>query len=332
MIRALLEARRLLQAATLAFATLAVGCVAATPPPAPWAPSHVPMPVHKVGPHSYYVQGVPAEASRDNEGFIANAGFVITSDGVVVFDTLGSPALADQLIGEIRKRTRQPIKLVIISHDHADHFYGIPAFRRIGAKVWTDTRAHIYLTSAAAQERLAQRKALLGPWLGPDFTLPRPDRWLDHDTSFDMGGVHFQLKHLGPAHSPEDLAMLVEPDGVLYSGDVVYEGRVPFIGHADTKQWLKAIDRLLAIPARVMVPGHGPASTHPRRDAQLTRDYLTFLRKQMGQAVENFESFEQAYREIDWSQFKAEPTFGVANRRNAYNVYLEMEQEMLDTK
>ena len=79
-----------------------------------------------------------------------------------------------------------------------------------------------------------------------------------------------------------------------------------------------------------MVPGHGKASWHPRRDAQLTRDYLTFLRQQMGKAVANFESFDQAYNEVDWSRFRAEPTFGVANKRNAYNVYLEMEQESLE--
>jgi glyoxylase-like metal-dependent hydrolase (beta-lactamase superfamily II) len=296
---------------------------------APWAKSDMHMTVHQVGPHSYYVNGLLEEASRANEGFIANAGFVITSDGVVVFDSLGSPALADQLIAEIRKRTDQPIRRVIISHFHADHFYGIPAFRRIGAKIWVDTHAHAYLYSQAAVERLNERKQLIGPWLGPNFTLPQPDRWLDKPEDFEMGSVHFSLRHVGPAHSPEDLAMLVEPDGVLYSGDVVYSGRVPFIGDADTRQWLLAIDRLLAMPARVMVPGHGQASFDPRRDSRLTRDYLIFLRAQMGKAVSNFVPFEKAYGKVDWSQFKTEPAFGAANRRNAYNVYLEMEQESL---
>lgn len=297
--------------------------------PAPWAPSAMPMTVHQIGPHSYYVEGRLEEATRANEGFIANAGFVITRDGVVVFDTLGSPALADRLIAEIRKRTDQPIRRVIISHYHADHFYGIPAFRRIGAKIWVDTRVHAYLNSAAAAERLQQRKQLIGRWLGADFVLPLPDRWLDKPESFDMGGVHFSLRHIGPAHSPEDLVMLVEPDGVLYSGDVVYAGRVPFVGDADTRLWLQAIDRLLDIPARVMVPGHGAASFHPRRDAQMTRDYLVFLRQQMGSAVKNFTTFDDAYRKVDWSKFNAEPTFNAANRRNAYNVFLQMEQESL---
>ncbi len=305
------------------------GLAAASVASPPWAKSDMRMTVHQVGPHSYYVEGLLEEASRANEGFISNAGFVITSDGVVVFDSLGSPALADQLIAEIRKRTDQPIRRVIISHFHADHFYGIPAFRRIGAKIWVDSRAHAYLNSRAAVERLDERKQLIGPWLGPNFSLPRPDRWLDKPEEFEMGGVHFSLRHVGPAHSPEDLAMLVEPDSVLYSGDVVYSGRVPFIGEADTKQWLLAIDRLLEMPARVMVPGHGPASLDPKRDSQMTRDYLIFLRAQMGKAARNLVPFKEAYGKVDWSRFKAEPAFDAANRRNAYNVYLEMEQESL---
>ncbi len=312
---------------------LQLACAAPPPAsssaPAPWQPSDMSMPVHQVGPHSYYVEGLLEEASRANEGFIANAGFVITGKGVVVFDALGSPALADRLIEEIRKHTDQPIRRVIISHYHADHFYGIPAFRRIGAEIWADTRAHAYLNSAAATERIAQREEIIGPWLGPDFKLPLPDRWLDQPEKFVMGDVHFSLRHLGPAHSDEDLVMLVEPDGVLYSGDIVYAGRVPFIGDADTALWLTAIDRLLAIPARVMVPGHGPASLHPQKDARMTRDYLKFLREQMGAAVQNFESFDQAYQKVDWSRFSAEPTFDAANRRNAYNVFLQMEQESL---
>lgn len=297
--------------------------------PAPWATSHMPMVVHQVGPHSYYVAGRLEEASRSNEGFIANAGFVITGKGVVVFDTLGSPALADELIAVIRKHTSQPIRRVIISHYHADHFYGIPAFKRIGAEVWADTHAQEYLRSPAATERLHEREQTIGPWLGPGFRLPLPDRWLDAPQQFTMGEVTFSLKHVGPAHSPEDTVMLVEPDGVLFSGDVVYAGRVPFVGESDTRAWLAAIDQLLRIPARIMVPGHGPASDHPQTDTRLTRDYLQFLRTQMGAAVRDFTPFDEAYDKVDWSRFKAEPTFDVANRRNAYNVYLEMEQELL---
>lgn len=295
-----------------------------------WAATDIPMPVHQVGPRCYYVEGHLEEATQENQGFIANAGFVVTGDGVVVFDTLGSPALADRLIQEIRKRTSQPIKLVIISHYHADHFYGIPAFHAIGVEVWANALAKQYLSSPAAAQRLAERRGLIGKYLGPDFKLPLADRWLDDNTkTIHMGDVTLSRHHLGPAHTPEDEGILVQPDGVIYSGDVVYRGRVPYIAHEDTKEWLTAIDRLLTLKFSVMVPGHGPASFHPREDAQFTRSYLQFLRQQMGSAVRNWESFDDAYSKVDWSRFKAEPTFDAANRQNAYEVFLEMEKESL---
>ncbi len=289
----------------------------------------VPMPVVQVGPHCWYVEGRLEDATRENQGFMSNAGFVVTSDGVVVFDALGSPALADRLVEIIRAHTDQPLRRVIISHYHADHFYGIAALRAAGAEIWVHERAREYLHSEAAARRYEERRVTLAPWLGADFRLPEPDRWLGADETFELGGLRFSLRHVGPGHAPEDLALLVEPDGVLFSGDTVYSGRVPYVGDADTRAWLGAIERLLAMPARVLVPGHGPASLHPRQDLQLTHDYLKFLRAEMGRAVAEFVPFAEAYARIDWSRFAAMPTFDAANQGNAFNVYLQMEQEAL---
>jgi glyoxylase-like metal-dependent hydrolase (beta-lactamase superfamily II) len=284
----------------------------------------------QVGPHSWYVQGVLEDASQANQGFMSNAGFVITPAGVVVFDALGSPALAERLLAEIGRHTEQPVRRVIISHYHADHFYGIPALRAAGAEIWAPAAARQYLHSEAAARRLAERRGTLGPWLGEDFTLPLPDRWVTGDESFELGGVRFALTHIGPGHAPEDWVMKVEPDQVLFAGDTVYAGRVPFVGEADTGAWLRAIERLLAIPAQVLVPGHGPASHQPRIDLTLTRDYLAFLRTEMARAVADFLSFEEAYARIDWRRFAHLPTFDAANRGNAYNVFLQMEQAALE--
>jgi hypothetical protein len=75
------------------------------------------------------------------------------------------------------------------------------------------------------------------------------------------------------------------------------------------------------------VPGHGPLSHEARKDMQLTRDYLVYLRESMGKAAQNLEPFEEAYQNTDWSQFEHLPLFRVANRMNAYNTYLLLEQE-----
>lgn len=283
----------------------------------------------RVGAHSWYVQGLPGAASTANQGFMSNAGFVVTKEGVVVFDALGTPALARQLIAEIRKRTPLPIRRVIVSHWHADHYYGLREFKAAGAEIWAHAAARPVLGSAAAAERLAQRRASLAPWLGDDFQVAAPDLWLSGDTDFSLGGLTFRVRHVGPAHSPEDLALFVDNDGVLFSGDLVFKGRVPFVGEADSRAWLAALDRLLALKPRLMVPGHGAASRAPQNDLALTRDYLIDLRAKMGRAVADFVPFDAAFAAADWSRWSALPAYAEAHRRNAYNTYLLMEREAL---
>jgi glyoxylase-like metal-dependent hydrolase (beta-lactamase superfamily II) len=155
------------------------------------------------------------------------------------------------------------------------------------------------------------------------------DRWLERDESFTLGGVRFDLHHLGPAHSPEDLIVVVPAEGVIFSGDILFAGRIPFVGEADSRQWLDRIDRLLALKPVLMVTGHGQVSREPAKDLALTRDYLVFLRAAMGKAVEDFVPFEEAYAKTDWTRFARVPAFDVANRINAYGTYLLMEKELL---
>lgn len=283
----------------------------------------------RVGPHSWYVKGQSGAASRANQGFMSNAGFVVTSEGVVVFDSLGTPALARKMIAEIRKVTKRPIRRVIVSHWHADHYYGLSEFKQRGAEIWAHEAAKSVLGSDAAADRLAQRRDILGAWIDADFRAVPADVWLSGDMDFQMGGLTFRIRHVGPAHAPDDVVMFIEEDRVLFSGDVVFKGRVPFVGEADSKAWLAALDRLLAFDPRAMVPGHGAASRTPRTDLTLTRDYLTDLRTKMGHAVADFVPFEAAYAAADWTRWKGLPAYREAHRRNAYNTYLRMEQESL---
>jgi glyoxylase-like metal-dependent hydrolase (beta-lactamase superfamily II) len=181
----------------------------------------------------------------------------------------------------------------------------------------------------AAQLRFEQRKQELFPWVNEDTRFVEPDKYLIGDADFELGGVHFSIRHVGPAHSAEDLAMLVREDGVLYAGDLVFKGRVPFVGDADSKAWLASLDKLTAMKPRVLVPGHGAVSRAPAKDLALTRDYLTYLRSEIGKAVAKLEPFDEAYARIDWSRFSKLPAFEAANRPNAYNTYLLMERESL---
>jgi len=281
----------------------------------------------QVSPSAWYVQGESALGSTANRNFISNAGFIETASGVVVIDALGSPALARELIAEIRRRTGKPVTHVILTHYHADHIYGLQEFKRAGATIIAHRGGLEYLHSETAQSRLAASRAELAPWIDADTTLVPADEWIDGPRDLVIGGVKLLLQPVGPAHTPEDLVVFLPAEGVLFAGDLVFRGRIPFVGQADSRHWVAALDTVLAFDAKAIVPGHGPMSTSAREDLQLTRDYLAYLRQTMGQAAREMEPFEDAYRRTDWSRFERLPLFRAANRMNAYNTYLLMEQE-----
>ena len=275
----------------------------------------------------WFVQGEAALGSSANRNFISNSGFVITNDGVVVIDALGSPALGKELIEAIRRLTEQPIRLVIVTHYHADHVYGLQEFKAIGATIVAHPEGREYLNSETAQRRLEASRRELFPWIDESTRLVSADRWLEADeTTLRVGSFDFVIRHVGPAHTPEDLVVFVPKVGVLFTGDLVFRGRIPFVGQADSQNWITSLGRLIDFRPKVMVPGHGPVSDAPLADLELTRDYLVYLRKSMREAAENLEPFEDAYAKADWSRFEKMPLFGAANRMNAYNTYLLMER------
>ena len=291
------------------------------------APAAPEMTAHQVSPSAWYVEGLSALGTPANQNFISNAGFVITPAGVVVIDALGSPALAQRLLAEIRKHTDQPVTHVILTHYHADHIYGLQAFKAAGAKILAHEAAREYLNSDTARLRLEASRKDLAPWIDEDTRLVPADEWLAGDAELVVGGVRLQIRHVGPAHTPEDLVVYLPQEKVLFAGDLVFRGRIPFVGQADSGHWIKALDTLLAFDTGVIVPGHGPMSSQAREDMDLTRDYLLHLRKVMGEAARNMEPWEPAYQAADWSRFEHLPLFRVANRMNAYNTYLLMERE-----
>lgn len=306
-------------AASLAWARYAEAADVAEPP----------MIAREVAPGSncWYVEGLSALGSAANQNFISNAGFIVTPAGVVVVDALGSPALARRLLAEIARVTPQKVTHVVLTHYHADHVYGLQVFEEAGARIIAHQAGREYLYADTARLRLEASRAELAPWIDAQTRLVPANEWVDGQRELVVGGRRLVLLPVGPAHTPEDLAVFVPDAGVLYAGDLVFRSRIPFVGQADSRNWIASLDKLLALGAKFVVPGHGPVSTEAAQDMRLTRDYLAYLRKTMGQAARDMTPFDEAYKATDWSAFEHLPLFGPANRMNAYNTYLLMEHE-----
>ena len=287
------------------------------------------MDLKQVSEHVYYVQG-KAGIATDNEGFVSNAGFIVTDDGVVVFDALGTPSLADLLLTKIRSVTDKKIIKVIVSHYHADHIYGLQVYKELGAQIIAPKGVMEYLSSPEAEERIEERRFSLEPWVNENTYLVTPDIIIDKAMEFKSGEITFKLDLLGAAHSDGDLTLYVEPDRVLFSGDIIFEGRVPYLGDANTKKWLETLTQMETSKVKALIPGHGPAAKKPNQAISATRNYLAKVRATMFSAVENLDDFAETYDKTDWSEFEKLPAFEEANRRNAYQVFLSMEEELLN--
>ncbi|AHE98015.1 MBL fold metallo-hydrolase [Thioalkalivibrio paradoxus] len=283
------------------------------------------------GADTWYVVGLSGIPSSDNQGHTSNAGFVTTGDGVVVYDALGTPSLGFELIRRIREVTDEPIRYVIAGHYHADHIYGLQAFAdHTGAHIIGQELAKSYLDSGTARQRLAQRRDVLFPWVDENTRVVHPDEFFDAEHTLKLGDKTFRLLHAGPAHSLDDVIMVIEETGVVFAGDIVFDGRLPFVGDDDvnTRNWIDRLDMVQEMDPSFLIPGHGDATRHAARAVSFTRGYLRDLRETMADAVENFLSFDEAYDAADWSKYENVTAFAETHRRNASAVFLEIESEM----
>jgi len=169
-----------------------------------------------------------------------------------VFDALGTPSLGWNLLQAIRKVTHEPVRYNVVSHYHADHIYGLQAFkdhasssswRRSGA---TEYREDEETSGERAEQRLDQRREALAPWVDAKTRVVPPDITFTQQATLYLGGKRFELIYAGPAHSASDSMMMVEPDRVLFAGDVVQNGRIPIheCRRRGYRNWLRSLDKV----------------------------------------------------------------------------------------
>ena len=260
----------------------------------------------QLGPNTYAVRLDSPAAS--------NAGFVVTANAVVLVDAPASPALALRLLGDIRRITPKPVSHVLITRLDAGHADGLSALKAAGAAIVGRRSAQ---PTVEADVAVADKPP----------SVPPADLALEDSTDLLIGGVHIQTLSVGAAPDAEGMLYFFPDEGVLFTGDLVAPGRIPEVGPADTRRWIALLDDMLALDAKVLVPGQGAPSAEPAAALQANRDYLAFLRESMAEGLRLSGSFDDAYERIDWSRFAQLPGFDAVNRSNASATFLRMQQE-----
>lgn len=236
----------------------------------------------RVAENVYAFVGRNEDFTTTNGGNIVNTGFIVAPDGVVVIDSGPSLRYGQQMRQAIAALNAKPLALLINTHHHPDHFLGNQAFAGTPIAALPATIEGIASEGNAFAENLFR---MTGDWMKGTEVLA-PARALTAGV-VEVAGRRLRLIALD-GHTGADLAIYDETSGVLFAGDLVFNGRAPTTPHADITHWLAALERLEAVTREAgfsaLVPGHGVVS----RDAapiRQTRAWLLWLQGAMRQAA-----------------------------------------------
>ncbi len=268
--------------------------------------------------------GATAPPTFENSGHNNNLSFIITDDGVIVINAGDNYLLAQALHREIRARTEQPVKFVILENGQGHAMLGMNYWQEQGATVIAHQDAVEEIESSGMDilQRMQQRNR--DKSMGTE--LSTPDRVIGDTEILELGGERLEILHLGPTHSPGDLLVWMPERKLVIAGDMAFHQRLlPVFEDTDTAGWLETWNKFAALNAELVVPGHGSPTTM-KEVTLYTHDYLQYMRGEIAKILDDGGSLIDAYK-VDQSMYRHLDTFDELAGLNADHIYRSMEFE-----
>lgn len=246
-----------------------------------------------------------------NSGMMTVSMFVVGRDGVMLVDGQGSPAATERLMEAIAKTTGKPVKWYVMGSDHGDHTAGnvvLPS----GITWYVHKNSHAQIQRDAANAKTAnERTAADAVAKGTAAPTPRvvvvPPAVMAGDKEVvDVGGIEAHVLFLGRAHTGGDLMVYLPRQKILFMSEAYLNRVFPAMRSAYPSEWVKTLDRALAMDVDIYVPGHGFIE-----QAKASREELVEYQKALKYVISEVQrlhklglSPEDARKQANWGPYK----------------------------
>lgn len=272
-------------------------------------------------PGVYVHLGLQEVMSEANAGEIANIGFIVGDQSVMVIDPGGNPQQGQRLFAAIKQVTDLPVSHIVLTHFHPDHVFGGKSFSKSGQFV-AHRRYPLAMTQRA--EFYAERFRHLN--VGGKGGLVDPDILVSDTLSVDLGNRLLTLTAYETAHTDHDLTILDSRTGTLWASDLLFTRRIPSLD-GSVLGWFNVTQSLLADERiKLVIPGHG-APSEPTEAFSAQLNYLDQLIQQTREAVKHNVGLAQATETIAMDERGKWLLFDERHSGNVTKAYTELEWE-----
>jgi len=275
----------------------------------------------QVAPHVWCFFGKLEAPSKSNGGFMSNSCYIQTQKSFIVVDTGPTYQFAQQAYAAMQKIAKLPINTVINTHYHDDHWLGNSYYKeQFGAKlIGTVLQANSYKKGDKVRiERMTS------PEIFAKTSIVPLDETVTQKTTLSENGTTLTLIPVGTkAHTAEDLFVLLDGEKVLFSGDLVMNGRITSNRDGSVLGQLKAHEMLRKAGWKALVPGHGYKTGTDAMDESAL--YFKLLKERVAKAVEEDIGADEVTKVVTLPEFKDKAMYDIVNKRNIFEAYNELE-------
>jgi len=274
----------------------------------------------KVAEDVYCFFGAPEEISKNNGGNMVNTCFVHTKEGFVVVDSGPTFEYASQAYEQMQKIAKLPVKYVINTHDHDDHWLGNSFYKSKNALL-IGPRSYEQNVVVGMTSRMQR---ILGNELYGKTSIVKLDKIVDDTLTLKIGKRHFMIEKLvKKAHTQGDLIIYLNEEKVLFAGDLVFNDRVTSLRDGSLIGSIDALKKIDAFKAVVVIGGHGYKTD--ANSTKILKKYLIEMKKEVMEALDNDISIDQVTQRVIMPEFKNMKLYDVLHSRNIFEAYRELE-------